>query len=168
MTFPKIVFSFFTEISPLIHNASPHPSKHKPHQPSQLTIPTYTTPSPQKATISFPKNPPFAQNQVDQPRRERMEIEPIPVLYDQFYDQLMKESLIGPETPRPPLNPLPNWYNANETCKYHMGEPGHSIERCVTFKVRVQKLRNMGLVNFEEKQQQPAKTKVDGDPLFNH
>src|ERR1044072_5996721 len=54
------------------HYSSKHISHQLIHQPSPGAIPTYTSPPPQKPTISFPKNPRFAQNQVDKPRRERM------------------------------------------------------------------------------------------------
>ena len=75
------------------------------------------------------------QSQPNKPRRDRLTIELIPLSCSDLYDCLLKENLVGLEVLKPISNPSPKWYNANETCKYHMDAPGHSIERCISFKV---------------------------------
>ncbi|KAJ1426946.1 hypothetical protein SESBI_09961 [Sesbania bispinosa] len=92
---------------------------------------------PQVNNISFPNNPPFTQNQFDQPRRERIKIDAVHVSYSEIYDALLKENPVAPEVPQTVSNSPPKWYNPIETCKYHMGAPRHTIEKCWTFKHRV-------------------------------
>ena len=41
-------------------------------------------------------------------------------------------------------------YVLNETCAYHAGAPGHSIEHCTTLKHKVQGLIDAGWLKFEE------------------
>ncbi|KAJ1388243.1 hypothetical protein SESBI_39280 [Sesbania bispinosa] len=123
---------------------------------------------PQVNNISFPNNPPFTQNQVDQPRKERIKIDPVPISYSEIYDALLKENLVAPEVPQTVSNPPPKWYNSTETCKYHMGAPGHTIEKCWTFKHRVQRLRDTGKLNFQEGTKQSSGTTVEDNPLPNH
>ncbi|KAJ1388704.1 hypothetical protein SESBI_38897 [Sesbania bispinosa] len=124
---------------------------------------------PQVNNVSFPNNPPTSQNPPYQPRKERIKIDPVPISYSELYDTLLKANLVAPEVPRPVSNPPPKWYNANERCKFHMGEVGHSIERCLSFKIRVQKLRDIGQVNFEVgDSKQASGTVVGNDPLPKH
>ncbi|KAJ1433734.1 hypothetical protein SESBI_05877 [Sesbania bispinosa] len=118
--------------------------------------------------ISFPNNPPRTQNQPNQSGRERVKIDPMPISYSELYDTLLKENLIAPEVPRFVSNPPPKWYNANEACKYHMGELGHSIERCISFKICVQKLTDAGKLVFKEEPGQLAGASVDNNPLPKH
>ncbi|KAJ1403408.1 hypothetical protein SESBI_27327 [Sesbania bispinosa] len=72
------------------------------------------------------------------------------------------------EVPQPVSNPPPKWYNPAETCKYHMGTPGHMIEKCWTFKLRVQRLRGAGRLYFKEAEGQSTGASVDNDPLLMH
>jgi len=64
---------------------------------------------------------------------------------------LLKQNLVAPDVPQPVSDPPPKWHNSIETCKYHMGAPGHSIKRCLTFKICVQKLKDAEMLVFEEK-----------------
>ncbi|KAJ1430133.1 hypothetical protein SESBI_07917 [Sesbania bispinosa] len=73
----------------------------------------------------------------------------------------------GPDV-KPVSNPPPKWYNPAETCKYHMGTPGYTIERCWTFKLIVQKLRDAGQLSFKEAEGQSTGASVDNDPLLKH
>ena len=79
--------------------------------------------------------------------------------YSEVFTRLKEAGLIAPELPRPIPNPLPKWYNPEEMCAYHMGVHGHSIDRCIQFKLKVQKLRDAGLLVF-----QPAGSKHDVHP----
>ncbi|KAL4323669.1 hypothetical protein GQ457_11G025290 [Hibiscus cannabinus] len=45
--------------------------------------------------------------------------------------------------------PYLRWFREEEHCKFHAGTKGHSIERCISFKRRVQHLLDLGVVEFE-------------------
>ncbi|KAL5154016.1 hypothetical protein HKD37_19G053473 [Glycine soja] len=59
--------------------------------------------------------------------------------------------------------PFPKWYDPNATCKYHGGVPGHSIEKCLAFKYKVQHLIDAGWLTFQE-----DRPNVKTNPLANH
>ena len=148
-----------------------YPSNYPNQYPSGPSQPGAHTPFPVN-NISFPNTPADSslntpQNQFDRPGRDRLKIDPVPTTYSNIYDALLKENLIAPEVPKPTPNPVPKWYNANETCKYHMGAPGHCIEKCLSFKVRVQRLRDAGKLNFEEKGQSSGPS-IGTNPLPTH
>ncbi|KAJ1412226.1 hypothetical protein SESBI_20603 [Sesbania bispinosa] len=124
--------------------------------------------SPQVNNVSFPNNPPTFQNPPYQPRKERVKIDPVPIPYSDLYDTLLQQHLVAPEVPQPVSNPPPKWYNPAEMCKYHMGAPGHSIEKCWTFKLRVQRLRDVGQLFFEGGEGKSTGASVDNDPLLKH
>ncbi|KAJ1394642.1 hypothetical protein SESBI_34018 [Sesbania bispinosa] len=123
---------------------------------------------PQVNNVSFPSQLPTFQNPPYQPRKERVKIDPVPVPYSDLYDTLLQQHLVAPEVPQPVSNPPPKWYNPAEACKYHMGAPGHSIEKCLTFKLRVQRLRDAGQLFFEEGEGKSTGTSIDKDPLLKH
>ena len=101
-------------------------------------------------------------------RRDRLTIEPIPLSYSDLYDCLLKENLVGPDVPKPFLNPPPKLYNANETCKYHMATLGHSIERCILFKVHMQRLKDVGKIKFDDEEEHPIGPNVQTNPFPTH
>ncbi|KAJ1435774.1 hypothetical protein SESBI_04723 [Sesbania bispinosa] len=123
---------------------------------------------PQVNNVSFPSQLPTFQNPPYQPRKERVKIDPVPVPYSDLYDTLLQQHLVAPEVPQPVSNPPPKWYNPAEMCKYHMGAPGHSIEKCWTFKLRVQRLKDAGQLFFEEGERKSTGTSIDKDPLLKH
>ncbi|KAJ1376478.1 hypothetical protein SESBI_49902 [Sesbania bispinosa] len=151
-----------------------HPYPYPSYPPNYLkTYPTGpsqvgSSAPPQVNNVSCPNNPSFTQNQFDQPMREKVKIDPVPIPYSELYDALLKQHLVAPEVPQPVSNPPPKWYNPVETCKYHMGAPGHTIEKCWTFKLRVQRLRDAGQLSFKEAEGQPTGASVDKDPLLKH
>ncbi|KAH1202942.1 hypothetical protein GmHk_17G049282 [Glycine max] len=59
--------------------------------------------------------------------------------------------------------PFPKWYDPNATCKYHGGVPGHSVEKCLALKYKVQHLMDAGWLTFQEDRPN-ART----NPLANH
>ncbi|KAJ1435773.1 hypothetical protein SESBI_04722 [Sesbania bispinosa] len=123
---------------------------------------------PQVNNVSFPNQLPTFQNPPYQPRKERVKIDPVPIPYSDLYDTLLQQHLVAPEVPQPVSNPPPKWYNPAEACKYHMGAPGHSIEKCLTFKLRVQRLRDAGQLFFEEGEGKSTGASIDKDPLLKH
>ncbi|KAJ1425749.1 hypothetical protein SESBI_10827 [Sesbania bispinosa] len=123
---------------------------------------------PQVNNVSFPNQLPTFQNPPYQPRKERVKIDPVPIPYSDLYDTLLQQHLVAPEVPQPVSNPPPKWYNPAEACKYHMGAPGHSIEKCLTFKLRVQRLRDAGQLFIEEGEGKSTGTSTDKDPLLKH
>ncbi|KAJ1407676.1 hypothetical protein SESBI_24150 [Sesbania bispinosa] len=123
---------------------------------------------PQVNNVSFPNQLPTFQNPPYQPRKERVKIDPVPIPYSDLYDTLLQQHLVAPEVPQPVSNPPPKWYNPAEACKYHMGAPGHSIEKCLTFKLQVQRLRDAGQLFFEEGEGKSTGTNIDKDPLLKH
>ncbi|XP_057443426.1 uncharacterized protein LOC130735472 [Lotus japonicus] len=149
--------SMFQKKETKVHMVGTH------HYPSHQ--PNY---QPSSYAISFAKNAPTTQNQPYEPRKERPKIDPVPGTYSEIYDTLLKGNMIAPEVPQQVSNPPPKWYNPAENCKYHMGAPGHTIEKCWTFKNRVQKLRDAGYLNFEEKHTPLAGSSVENDPLMKH
>ncbi|KAJ1427424.1 hypothetical protein SESBI_09677 [Sesbania bispinosa] len=123
---------------------------------------------PQVNNVSFPNQLPTFQNPPYQSRKERLKIDPVPVPYSDLYDTLLQQHLVTPEVPQPVSNPPPKWYNPAKMCKYHMGAPGHSIEKCWTFKLQVQRLRDAGQLFFEEGERKSTGTSIDKDPLLKH
>ncbi|KAJ1412392.1 hypothetical protein SESBI_20513 [Sesbania bispinosa] len=123
---------------------------------------------PQVNNVSFPNQLPTFQNPPYRPRKERLKIDPVPIPYSDLYVTLLQQHLVAPEVPQPISNPPPKWYNPAEMCKYHMGAPGHSIEKCWTFKLRVQRLRDAGQLFFEGGEGKSTGAKVDNDPLLKH
>ncbi|XVF82798.1 hypothetical protein PTKIN_Ptkin16aG0078700 [Pterospermum kingtungense] len=46
--------------------------------------------------------------------------------------------------------PFLKWYNANTKSEYHGGVTGHSLENCTAFKHKVQTMRDVGVLKFEQ------------------
>ncbi|XP_052735483.1 uncharacterized protein LOC128197475 [Vigna angularis] len=51
---------------------------------------------------------------------------------------------------KPMQPPYPRGYDADAKCSYHGGGVGHSIERCLAFKYKVQALIDFGWLKFQE------------------
>nr|KYP31992.1 hypothetical protein KK1_047433 [Cajanus cajan] len=78
-------------------------------------------------------------------RKAKRELDKIPISYTELFSQLMKASMlvrIPPQRKQQP--PYPLWYRLEETCDYHAGAVGHSIENCKASKSRVQELIDAG------------------------
>ncbi|XP_017979875.1 PREDICTED: uncharacterized protein LOC108662802 [Theobroma cacao] len=71
---------------------------------------------------------------------------------------------IAPLYIEPLKPPFSRWYDASAHCDYHYEIEGHSIENCIAFKHKVQRLIKAGILNFEKKQEQ----NVNNNPLPNH
>ena len=59
--------------------------------------------------------------------------------------------------------PFPKWYDPNVTRTYHENAPGHSIEKCLALKYKVQHLIDAGWLTFQE-----DRPNVETNPLANH
>ncbi|XP_052728448.1 uncharacterized protein LOC108318774 [Vigna angularis] len=59
--------------------------------------------------------------------------------------------------------PYPRGYDADAKCSYHGGGVGHSTERCMAFKHKVQALIDAGWLKFQE-----DKPNIDDNPLSGH
>ncbi|KDP43336.1 hypothetical protein JCGZ_26594 [Jatropha curcas] len=55
------------------------------------------------------------------------------------FREAIKANYMKPLEARPPPNPLPRNYRADEYCEYHQGN-GHKTEACWTLKNRIQDL----------------------------
>ena len=59
--------------------------------------------------------------------------------------------------------PFPKWYDPNATCAYHGKTLGHSTEKCLALKYKVQHLIDSGWLTFQEDQ-----PNVKTNSLANH
>ena len=59
--------------------------------------------------------------------------------------------------------PFPKWYDPDATCAYHGKTPGHSTEKFLALKYKVQHLIDAGWLTFQEDQ-----PNVKTNPLANH
>ncbi|KAH1188305.1 hypothetical protein GmHk_U059727 [Glycine max] len=91
------------------------------------------------------------------------EFTPLPMTYEDLLPSLIANHL-AMVTPGKVLQPpFPKWYDPNATCKYHGGVPGHSIEKCLALKYKVQHLIDAGWLTFQE-----DRPNVRTNPLANH
>jgi len=74
----------------------------------------------------------------------------LPISNDQLFQRLYDAHLIAVPLVRPMQPPFSAWYNPNQTCKYHIGIAGHSIEDCDAFKGAMRRLIGVGLLDIQE------------------
>ncbi|XP_052728595.1 uncharacterized protein LOC128195360 [Vigna angularis] len=88
---------------------------------------------------------------------------PIPMTYTELLPHLVKRGLVAicPMIPLQP--PYPRGYDADAKCSYHGEGVGHSTERCMAFKRKVQALIDAGWLKFQE-----DKPSIDTNPLSGH
>ncbi|KAH1228517.1 hypothetical protein GmHk_10G028495 [Glycine max] len=97
------------------------------------------------------------------PPRPLPEFTPLPMTYEDLLPSLIANHL-AVVTPGRVLEPhFPKWYDPNATCKYHGGVPGHSVEKCLALKYKVQHLMDAGWLTFQE-----DRPNVRTNPLANH
>ncbi|XP_052734034.1 uncharacterized protein LOC108321519 [Vigna angularis] len=87
----------------------------------------------------------------------------IPMTYTELLPHLVKRGLVAicPMIPLQP--PYPRGYDADAKCSYHGEGVGHSTERCMAFKRKVQALIDAGWLKFQE-----DKPSIDTNPLSGH
>ena len=128
------------------------------------TLPAKTPNHPQRPSPNLPQNPLHAHprpnttlntNQnTNQGRnfqeKKPVEFTPIPMPYADLLPYLLDNAMavISPTKIFQP--PFPRGYNPNVTCAYHGGVLRHSIEHCMTLKLKVQSLIDVGWLRFEE------------------
>ncbi|KAH1256718.1 hypothetical protein GmHk_03G006815 [Glycine max] len=97
------------------------------------------------------------------PPRPIQEFTPLPMTYEDLLPSLIANQL-ALITPRKVFQPpFPKWYDPNATCKYHGNTSGHSIEKCLALKYKVQHLIDAGWLTFQE-----DRPNVKTNPLANH
>ncbi|KAL5128317.1 hypothetical protein HKD37_14G040583 [Glycine soja] len=97
------------------------------------------------------------------PPRPLPEFTPLPMTYEDLLPSLIANHLAVVTPGRVFEPPFPKWYDPNATCKYHGGAPGHSIEKCMALKYKVQHLMDAGWLTFQE-----DRPNVRTNPLANH
>ncbi|XP_052736650.1 uncharacterized protein LOC128197859 [Vigna angularis] len=87
----------------------------------------------------------------------------IPMTYTELLPHLVKRGLVAicPMIPLQP--PYPRGYDADAKCSYHGEGVGHSTERCMAFKRKVQAVIDAGWLKFQE-----DKPSIDTNPLSGH
>ena len=76
-------------------------------------------------------------------------MDPIPVTYTELLLQLLAKQLVALSCVLSLKPPFPKSYNPNVHCDYHVGNPGHSTEDCLSLKQQVQTLIEVGKINFK-------------------
>ena len=80
-------------------------------------------------------------------------MDPIPITYTELLPQLLAKQLVALSCVLPLKPPFPKSYNPNVHCDYHVGNPGHSMEDCLSLKQQVQTLIKVGKINFKNSNQ---------------
>lgn len=75
-------------------------------------------------------------------------IRPIPTTYTQVLPYLIQKGLVEIKPLSPPPNLLPRDYDANVGCDFHAGSPGHTTEKCLELKFKVQDLLDLKIISF--------------------
>ncbi|KAH1190009.1 hypothetical protein GmHk_20G057671 [Glycine max] len=97
------------------------------------------------------------------PPRPLPEFTPLPMTYEDLLPSLIANHLAVVTPGRVLEPPFPKWYDPNATCKYHGGALGHSVEKCLALKYKVQHLMDAGWLTFQE-----DRPNVRTNPLANH
>ncbi|KAH1193421.1 hypothetical protein GmHk_19G054471 [Glycine max] len=97
------------------------------------------------------------------PPRPFQEFTPLPMTYEDLLPSLIANHLAVVTPGRVLQPPFAKWYDPNATCKYHGGVPGHSVEKCLALKYKVQHLMDAGWLTFQE-----DRPNVRTNPLANH
>ncbi|KAH1188243.1 hypothetical protein GmHk_U059790 [Glycine max] len=138
------------------HIASPVHEKEPPQQPDEVHK------DPQdyaRRDVEF--YPPIPEGPA--PGTPLPEFTPLPMTYEDLLPSLIANHLAVVTPGRVLEPPFPKWYDPNATCKYHGGVPGHSVEKCLALKYKVQHLMDAGWLTFQE-----DRPNVRTNPLANH
>ena len=77
----------------------------------------------------------------------------IPVTYTELLPKLLARQLVALSCVLPLKPPFHKSYNPNVHYDYHAGNPGHSMEDCLSLKQQVQTLIKVGKINFKNSNQ---------------
>jgi len=83
--------------------------------------------------------------------------------YTKLLLDLLRNALVAICPMKPLEPPYPKNFDVNATCDYHGRTIGHSIERCLSFKHKVQALINLGWLKFQE-----YKPNIESNPLSRY
>ncbi|KAH1212897.1 hypothetical protein GmHk_14G040967 [Glycine max] len=128
----------------------------QPKAPTQREAPQVPTPNTARPASNSNTTRNF-------PPRPLPEFTPLPMTYEDLLPSLIANHLAVVTPGRVLEPPFPKWYDPNATCKYHGGAPGHSIEKCLALKYKVQHLMDAGWLTFQE-----DRPNVRTNPLANH
>ncbi|KAL5158951.1 hypothetical protein HKD37_15G043325 [Glycine soja] len=128
----------------------------QPKAPTQREAPQVPTPNPTRPAGNSNTTRNF-------PPRPLPEFTPLPMTYEDLLPSLIANHLAVVTPGRVLEPPFPKWYDPNATCKYHGGVPGHSVEKCLALKYKVQHLMDAGWLTFQE-----DRPNVRTNPLANH
>ncbi|KAL5128041.1 hypothetical protein HKD37_14G040369 [Glycine soja] len=67
-----------------------------------------------------------------------LEFTPIPMTYEDLLPSLIANQMVVISPGKIYQPPFPKWYNPDATCAYHGKTPGHSTEKCLALKYKVQ------------------------------
>ncbi|XP_014499251.2 uncharacterized protein LOC106760315 [Vigna radiata var. radiata] len=138
----------------------------RPQQPQQgFYQPQPITNNAWRAGTSANPNPNACQSAYLRKTQERnfVHFTPIPTTYTESLPHLVKKGLVAICLMMPMQPPYPRGYDVDAKCSYHGGGVGHSTERCMDFKHKVQALIDAGWLKFQE-----DKPSIDANPLSGH
>ncbi|KAL5146824.1 hypothetical protein HKD37_06G016607 [Glycine soja] len=141
---------------------SAHAGNASSSTPVQPKAPTQRE-APQVPTPNTPRPAGNSNTTRNFPPRPLPEFTPLPMTYEDLLPSLIANHLAVVTPGRVLEPPFPKWYDPNATCKYHGGAPGHSIEKCLALKYKVQHLMDAGWLTFQE-----DRPNVRTNPLANH
>ena len=70
--------------------------------------------------------------------------------YTELLSDLLRNALVAIWPMKPLEPPYPKYFDVNATCDYHGGAIGHSTEKCLSYKHKVQALIDSGWLKFQE------------------
>lgn len=76
---------------------------------------------------------------------------------------MIQKELVEIKPLAPPPNPHPCSYYANARCDFHAGSPGHTTEKCLALKFKVQDLLDHKIISFA-----PEGPNVKGNSMAGH
>ena len=91
------------------------------------------------------------------------EFTPIPKTYEDLLPSLIANQMAVISHGKIYQPPFPKWYDPDATCVYHGKTSGHSTEKCLALKYKVQHLIDAGWLTFQE-----DRPNVKTNPLANH
>ncbi|KAL5165758.1 hypothetical protein HKD37_18G050833 [Glycine soja] len=146
---PDQQYQYSANISP-----SHYPPPYQPRTPNHPQRPPLNQPQSQPAAHLI-QNATFNTNQNTNrgrnfPEKKPIEFTPIPVSYANLLSYLLNNEMVAITPAKVPQPPFFRGYYSDATCGYHGGDPGHSIEHCMTLKHKVQSLIDAGWLKFEE------------------
>ncbi|XP_050878801.1 uncharacterized protein LOC127082617 [Lathyrus oleraceus] len=130
--------------------------------PNQYPQQAYSMPQAQQARALSQQNQENGYAQRDQ-QRPGKEFDPIPTTYTQVFPYLIQKGLVEIKPLAPLPNPLPRGYDANARCDFHARSPGHTTEKILTLKFKVQDLLDRKIISFALKG-----PNVKGNPIPGH